>query len=79
LKKWVHNWILSRIPERHLHLVSDARVTKGDLEDLFVKAYGLAARDPKLYCSAIKTRVMGLPLDFETFDATARIMGPGPT
>ena len=38
---------------------------------MFVKVYGLAARDPKLYCSVIKTRMMGLPLDFETFDATA--------
>ena len=35
LKKWVHNWILSRIPDRHQHLVSD--VAKGDLDDLFVK------------------------------------------
>jgi hypothetical protein len=41
------------------------------VDDLFVKVYGLAARDPKLYCSAIKTRMMGLPLEFETFDATA--------
>jgi hypothetical protein len=38
---------------------------------LFVKVYGLTARDPKLYCSAIKARMTGLPLDFETFDATA--------
>jgi hypothetical protein len=78
LKKWVHNWIPSRIPERHRHLVQ-SDVAKGDLDDLFVKVYGLAARDPKLYCSAIKTRMMGLPLEFETFDATARAsMGPGP-
>jgi hypothetical protein len=55
LKIWVHHWILSRIPEQHLHLVND--VVKGDIKDLLVKVYGLAAREPKRYCKVIKTRM----------------------
>jgi hypothetical protein len=39
------HWVLARIPEQHQHLVSD--VDKGGIGDLFVKVYGLAARDPK--------------------------------
>ena len=44
LKKWVHNWILSRIPDRHHYLVSG--VAKGDLEDLFA-AFLRASHQPR--------------------------------
>jgi hypothetical protein len=33
--------------------------------------YGLAARDPKRYCKAIKTRMSKLPLDMESVNAMA--------
>jgi hypothetical protein len=69
LKAWVHHWVLARIPEQHQHLVSD--VVKGNLDDLFVKVYGLAARDPKRYCKVIKTRMSKLPLDMESFNLMA--------
>ena len=69
LKKWVHNWVLSKIPERHLHLVND--VVKGDITDLFEKVDGLAARDPEQYCTVIRERMKALPLNYDTFDAIA--------
>jgi hypothetical protein len=66
IRRWVHHWILARIPEQHLHLVND--VVKGDIEDLLVKVYGLAAREPKRYCKVIKTRMKSNPLTFRNFD-----------
>jgi hypothetical protein len=70
IKAWVHHWVLARIPEQHQHLVND--VNKGDIGDLFAKAYGLAARaHPKRYCKAIKTRTKSLPLDFRSFNLMA--------
>jgi hypothetical protein len=69
LKTWVNHWVLTRIPEQHQHLVND--VDKGDIEDLFVKVYGLAARDPKGYCKVIKTRMKSNPLDFRSFNLMA--------
>jgi hypothetical protein len=70
IKAWVHHWVLARIPEQHQHLaVND--VDKGDIDDLFVKVYGLAARDPKRYCKAIKTRMKSLPLDFRSSNLMA--------
>jgi hypothetical protein len=61
--------VLARTPEQHQHLVSD--VVKGDLDGLFVKVYGLAARDPKRYCKAILTRMSKLPLDMESCNLMA--------
>jgi hypothetical protein len=70
-RAWVHHWVLARIPEHHQHLVIND-VDKGDIEDLFMRVYGLAARDPKRYCNkAIKTRMEGLPLDFRSFNLMA--------
>ena len=72
LKTWVpgvHHWILTRIPEQHQHLVND--VVKGDIDDLLVKAHGLAAREPKRYRKAIKTRMKSNQLDFRNFNPMA--------
>jgi hypothetical protein len=66
IRIWVHHWIMARIPEQHLHLVND--VVKGDIEDLLVKVYGLAAREPKRYCKVIKTRMKSNQLTFRNFD-----------
>jgi hypothetical protein len=66
IRVWVHHWIMARIPEQHLHLVND--VVKGDIEDLLVKVYGLAAREPKKYCKVIKTRMKSNQLNFRTFN-----------
>ena len=66
LNCWVHNWFLLRIPEQHRHLVND--VKRGDVQDLLVKAFGMATREPALYCKVIKTRMQNLPLDFRSFD-----------
>jgi hypothetical protein len=60
----VHHWVLARIPEQHQHLIND--VDKGGIEDLFVRVYGLAVRDPQRYCKAIKNRMA--KLDFQTFN-----------
>jgi hypothetical protein len=62
LKTWVHHWVLSRTPEQHLHLVND--VVKGGIDDLLIKVHGLAAREPKRYCKAIKTRMKNNQLNF---------------
>jgi hypothetical protein len=51
LHVWVHNWILQRIPEEHQHLVDG--VKEGDVKDLLVKAFGLAARDPEQHCKRL--------------------------
>ena len=55
LHVWVHNWFLQRIPDQHQHLVSD--IKDGDLADLLVKVFGLAARDPMEYCRTIKAKM----------------------
>jgi hypothetical protein len=66
IRTWVHHWIIARIPEQHLHLVND--VVKGDIEDLLIKVYGLAAREPKKYCKVIKTRMKSNQLNFRNFN-----------
>jgi hypothetical protein len=69
LQAWVHNWILQRIPEEHQHLVDG--VKEGDIKDLLVKVFGLAARDPQQYCKAVKQKMKQQQLTMETFDLVA--------
>ena len=69
LHVWVHNWFLQRIPEEHQHLVED--VKRGDVQDLLVKVFGLAARNPMEYCRTIKEKMKVLPPTIETFDLVA--------
>jgi hypothetical protein len=69
LHVWVHNWFLPRIPEEHQHLVED--VKRGDVQDLLVKAFGLAARNPMEYCRTTKEKMEVLPPAIETFDLVA--------
>jgi hypothetical protein len=69
LHVWVHNWFLQRIPDQHQHLVSD--IKDGDLADLLVKAFGLAARDPMEYCRTIKAKMkLNMPT-IKNFDLVA--------
>jgi hypothetical protein len=60
-------WVLARIPEQHQHLVHD--VDKGDIEDLFVKVYGLTTHGPKWHYTAIKTGIKELPLGYQSTEA----------
>jgi hypothetical protein len=54
----------------HQHLVED--VKEGDIEDLLVKVFGLAARDPMEYCRTIKAEMkVNLPA-LENFDLDLR-------
>jgi hypothetical protein len=69
LHVWVHKWILQRIPEEHQHLVDD--VKEGDIKDLLVKVFGLAARDPQQYCKAVKQKMKTGRLAMETYDLMA--------
>ena len=55
LKKWVHNYFVQRIPEEHMHLVEDVRT--GNLEELLVRVFGLATRDPEQYVQTIKAKM----------------------
>jgi hypothetical protein len=46
-------------------------VKKGDVKDLLVKVFGLAARDPQQYCKAVKQKMKTARLAMETFDLVA--------
>ena len=46
-------------------------VKEGDIKDLLVKAFGLAARDPQQYCKAVKQKMKTGRLAMETFDLVA--------
>jgi hypothetical protein len=73
LHVWVHNWFLQRIPEEHQHLVED--VKRGDVQDLLVKVFGLAARNPMEYCRTTKEKMEVLPSTIETFDLVGHTSG----
>jgi hypothetical protein len=47
-------------------------VKEGDVKDLLVKVFGLAARDPQQYCKAVKQKMKQQRLTMETFDLVAR-------
>jgi hypothetical protein len=64
-----------RIPEHHQHLVND--VDKDDTEDLFVKVYGLAARDPKRHCKVNKNKDEGASTRFSKLQPHGASMGTG--
>ena len=71
LKVYVHNFFLQRIPEEHQHLVEDVR--EGNLEELLVRVFGLATRDPEQYVQTIKAKIQvnGKKLDVEEFNLVA--------
>jgi hypothetical protein len=46
-------------------------VKEGDVKDLLVKVFGLAARDPQQYCKAVKQKMKTGRLAMETFDLMA--------
>ena len=46
-------------------------VKRGDVQDLLVKVFGLAARNPMEYCRTIKEKMKVLPPTIETFDLVA--------
>jgi hypothetical protein len=50
---------------------SGGGVKRGDVQDLLVKVFGLAARNPMEYCRTIKEKTKVLPPAIETFDLVA--------
>jgi hypothetical protein len=46
-------------------------VKEGDVKDLLVKVFGLAARDPQQYCKVVKQKMKQQRLAMETFDLVA--------
>jgi hypothetical protein len=61
-KGWLH-------PGEYGHLVSDVKA--GDLADLLVKVFGLAARDPMEYCRTIKAKMKLNKPTVKNFDLVA--------